>query len=281
MLRWPSLFTPGNVILGNLAGDIMTTMSELGSVRGVSSGSKAPFPANHPWDRNFFLLWIGLAWVGILGGFVPEMIKHVQGHEQPYPVIVHFHAAAFVGWLVLFTAQILLIRANNRPVHRKLGYGMLAIAVSMAFLGPMTALIVGHRDIGTPAANPGFLSIQFTDIAAFVGLTAAAVTFRNSPATHKRLMLLGTLYITDAGFGRIALAMKVPIHGPLDFWAVLYAGSATLILGLGAYDLVTRRRLHPAYLAGAGYAFALQATAVILFGLPAWKALATKIIAAV
>ena len=34
-----------------------------------------PFPPNHPWDRNFFLLWVGLIWLGI---YPPPLIHLIQ-----------------------------------------------------------------------------------------------------------------------------------------------------------------------------------------------------------
>ena len=57
----------------------------------------APFAPYHKWDRNFFLLLVMLIWVGILMGFGPEIVDHVTKNEPAYPLIVHFHAVAFVG----------------------------------------------------------------------------------------------------------------------------------------------------------------------------------------
>jgi len=152
----------------------------------------------------------------------------------------------------------------------------------MAVLGPATALTVQHRTMANPHADPAFLSVQFTDILAFSGLTAAAILLRKRPATHKRLMLLGTLYITDAGFARW---LATPIINRLGdsywpFWVALYGGSNLLVLLAGAYDLATRRRQHPAYLAGAAYIFALQMLALSLYFSPAWTADAKRIVAA-
>jgi hypothetical protein len=70
---------------------------------------------------QLFLIYLGLIWFVILLGFVPDMIQHSQGHETPYPLVVHFHAVVFVGWLLLLTAQILLIRIKRQDIHRKLG----------------------------------------------------------------------------------------------------------------------------------------------------------------
>jgi hypothetical protein len=254
------------------------TQDAPGSARRRAGG----FPPNHPWDRNFFLVYVALIWLGVLSGFGPEVAKHIQTHAKPYPPIVHVHAAVFMGWLALFSAQVLLIRARRRDLHRTLGWAMLGVAAVMAVLGPATALIADHGKIGTPDAEPAFLAVQFTDIAAFVGLLGAAVLLRNHAAAHKRLILLGTLYITDAGFARW---LGGGLHGlfgdaPGSYWASLYLGTTALMLGIGAYDLATRRRLHPAWLAGFAWAAAMEATALMLYFSPAWKPVAARLIAA-
>jgi hypothetical protein len=247
--------------------------------KSVGPGSFAP---NHPWDRNFYLLYVGVAWLGILSGFVPDIVHHVQTHAKPFPIIVHFHAAAFVGWLALFSVQVLLIRTKRWEVHRKLGFAMLGLAAIMMVLGPATALIADHGKIGTPDDDPGFLSIQFTDIVAFVGLLGAAVAFRNTAPVHKRLILMSTIYITDAGFARWLGGPITKLLGesPGAMWASLYGATTLLILGMGLYDLITRKRLHPAYLVGLAWVAAMQFTSITLYAIPAWKALAASWIAA-
>jgi hypothetical protein len=49
-------------------------------------------------------------------------------------------------------------------------------------------------------------------------------------------------------------------------------------LGLGAYDLITRRRLHPVYLLGAVWTVGLQLTARTLLHSAGWKAIALHLI---
>jgi hypothetical protein len=259
----------------------MTASSLSQSSRRLAPG-RAPFAPNHPWDRNFYLLYVGLAWLGILMGFVPEIVHHVSAHEKPFPLIVHFHAAVFMGWLALFSVQVLLIRTKRWDVHRKLGFAMLGIAAIMMVLGPATALIADHGEIGTPDADPGFLAVQFTDIAAFVGLLGAGVVFRNNAPVHKRLVLMATIYITDAGFARW---LGGPLHSlmsatPLSHWGPSYGGTMILFVGMGLYDLITRRRLHPAYLAGLAWVVTVEIAALALRADPAWVKLAARWIAA-
>jgi hypothetical protein len=63
------------------------------------------------------------------------------------------------------------------------------------------------------------------------------------------------------------------------FLVSTYLPNDLLILSLGAYDLVTRKRLYPAYLWGIGAVAALQLTIAYLYTVaPFWKATATYLI---
>ncbi len=246
-------------------------------------GETKGFAPDHPWDRNFFLAMAGLIWLGIVMGFGGDIARHIQSHEAPYPLIVHVHAAAFVGWLVLFTAQIFLIRLRRHDHHRLLGLSMIGLAAIMVVLGPATALIVQKLDLAGPHPDPtapAFLGVQFTDILAFAGLVTAAVLLRRTPSAHKRLVLLGTAYISDAGFARWLGDPIYKLAGN-SLWtpyAELYLASDALVVLIGFYDLVTRRRLHPAWLIGAMWIALNHTLAIYALASPAWLKFATHLL---
>ena len=54
-------------------------------------------------------------------------------------------------------------------------------------------------------------------------------------------------------------------------WLADYLGVSLLVLGIGVYDLVTRRRLHPAYVLGAFWILSWQFIAELLYVSPWWK----------
>lgn len=217
----------------------------------------------------------------MLSGFGTDTFQHVRKHGLDYPLIVHFHAVAFVGWLVLFTVQAALIRNGRPDLHRRLGTAAVGLAAVMVVLGPATALFMDARHFSATGQTPEFLGVQFTDIIAFAGLTTAGLLLRaRSSSAHKRLMLLGLIYISDAGFARflngfVAAPFGEGISGE---FAALYFGSDFLLLGLGAYDLLTRGRLHPAYIAGALWMLAMQFTGIALLNSAAWKTLSLHFI---
>lgn len=236
------------------------------------------FAPHHRWDHNFFLAYVVLIWLGIVMGFGGDIIHHLKSNEASYPLIVHIHAVAFVGWMFVLTAQVLLIRVRRPDVHRKLGMAAMGLAAIMVVLGPATAIEVERVNFGTPKFNPAFFAIQFTDILAFAGFVGAAFALRGS-ASHKRLMLMATIYISDAGFGRW---LGSSLHGAFGsgFWGHLLGGyfaNIVLFLGIGAYDLITRRRLLPAYSIGLVWALANMVVGHILYHSPWWKLIAIKI----
>lgn len=244
------------------------------------AASGARFAPRARWDRDFFLLIVALIWLGILMGFVPEIIAHVRMHKPAYPLVVHIHATAFVGWLCLLTTQVALIRVGRADIHRKLGIFGAVLASVMVVLGAATSVIVDRLHFGKPDSDPQFLAIQIADLINFGVLAGAAVIWRKTPSAHKRLILLATIFIADAGFARWwgdAIA-KVVGSGFWQDWMALYVSDFLLIALIGAYDLFARRRLHPAFVAGSIFGLTVQAIAVWAYVSPWWKPVAIRLL---
>ena len=246
----------------------------------MASGTTAQFASYYKWDRNFFLTYVALIWLGIIMGFGGDILDHLHSKEPPYPLIVHFHAVAFVGWMFVLTAQVLLIRRSKHDLHKQFGIAAMALAAIMVVLGPATAIVVQRAQFGTPDSDPAFLAVQFTDIIAFAGLVTAAFLQRGSSSAHKRLMILATIYISDAGFARWLGGPLHHIFGD-SLWPYkphLYLCSDILIAGLGIYDLVTRRRLHPAYIGAILWIAANKFTSAYVYSAPWWKDFTTHLV---
>jgi hypothetical protein len=76
------------------------------------------------------------------------------------------------------------------------------------------------------------------------------VWFRADPRAHKRLIMLATALILVAAYNRMWGDAIYQVMGD-DFWGTLVRnciGPDLLILALVAYDLATRRRIHPVLL---------------------------------
>jgi uncharacterized membrane protein YozB (DUF420 family) len=240
----------------------------------------ARFAPRAKWDRDFFLLIVGLIWLGILMGFVPEIIAHVRLHRPAYLLVVHVHAAAFVGWLCLLTTQVALIRTGRPDIHRKLGVAGAALASVMVVLGLATSVLVDRHQFATKDADPSFIAIQLSDLINFAVLAGAAIVWRKTPSAHKRLILLATIFIANAGFSRWwgdAIAKAVG-SGFWQDWLTLFLADFLLVALIAGYDLLTRRRLHPAFVAGAVFGLGLEVIAVWFYVSPWWKPVATRLL---
>ena len=239
-----------------------------------------PFSSRHTWDRNFYLAVTAAIWAGILLGFGTDLLRHFATPHVAYPLIVHLHAVAFGGWLAVLSTQVWLIRRRRPDLHRRLGTAAIGLAALMIVLGPATAIAMQRAQLGTAESDPSFLAPQLLSILAFAGLAASAFVLRKSPSAHKRLILLATLAISDAGFARW---LGRDVHAVLGdgFVATLwttYLGSNVLIASLGLYDLATRHRLHPAYVIGATWLVTTQLVATFLMRDPQWKGIALMLI---
>ena len=143
-----------------------------------------------------------VVWLAILTGFGYNNLQKYFAGKLTYPWIVHIHSVFFVGWLILFTVQVVLVRRDQVDTHRRLGMFGAGLASVMVVAGVMTAVMTEQIKFGTAASDPLFLSVMLGDMLVFGGLAAAGILMRKSPAAHKRLLLIATLVLTDAGFGR-------------------------------------------------------------------------------
>ncbi len=128
----------------------------------------APF---HRWDRSFFLAALIAIWLAILGGFGLDMARRAMAGQLRFPWIVHAHAIAFTGWLVLFGAQVVLVRTRNLALHRKLGVAALLFLPAMLVLGPATVISLNTADAAAAPEQLSFMSTQFTNVFGSAAMT--------------------------------------------------------------------------------------------------------------
>ena len=119
-------------------------------------------------------------------------------------------------------------------------------------MGLVATYVVENRMLGTPRADPAFISTLIVDVLNFATLAAAALILRSNAAAHKRLMLLAKMSLLQATFIRWwGTAMFATFgKGFLGGWMADYLGVSLLVLAIGVYDLITRRRLPPVYVLG-------------------------------
>jgi hypothetical protein len=227
-------------------------------------------------DRKIFLVWLALLWIGVLAGFGVDIPRFL--HEVPPPrLVVHVHAFVFTGWMFLLTLQILLVVGDRVALHRKLGWVTAGWACLMAVLGPWAAMVAkGPVPSGPP--SPQFLSIQFGGISAFLVLLAWGISLRKNPAAHKRIMILATVALIDAGYGRVAGWLFPEPKSMLVWYFWEFYGTLLMLLLMTAWD-AWRGRLMKQFVIGAVGLFLLEWVQIGLYFWAPWKTFTTGLIA--
>ncbi len=201
------------------------------------------------YDRPFFFAMTVLLTAVVAIGFAPTYYL-AGGFQAPLPSrIVHIHAAVFSTWMILLIVQSGLISARRVGWHRKLGMAGFVLACAMVVMVVLTAAGLAARVKGAPAMELvlGFLAVTFTDALDFAVLAGFAYALRQDVAAHKRLIIIATACLTRAAFFRW--------HIPILFRQVYpaYAATYVFLLLLAAYDLWSRRRIHPATIWGSAF----------------------------
>ena len=232
------------------------------------------FAPHHRHDRTMIAAMVVAIWLAILLGFGIDIVKRAHSNALTFSLVVHLHVIAYTGWLVLLAAQVWLVRTGRVALHRRLGRAALILLPAMLVLGLATAYYGVADNPYMPDKWIAWLSVNFTNAIGSIVLLTAGFLMRRNPAAHKRLMVMGTIAVTEPGFSRIWLSLLEDRlgEGYVPFYVATYIGTFLLVIAVGAYDLATRRRLHPAYIAAALWIFANQALADWLFHQPFWLA---------
>jgi hypothetical protein len=202
-------------------------------------------------DRRLFAIILAWLWLGVVAGFgfdISQSLRHTGLHYLP---IVHFHAVIFVGWMLLFTYQFFLIGEGKAATHKRLGYALAGYVVLMVVVGVWTTYEVdAFRASHAGTGDPTFFIIATSTMVVFAVLSGAGLFMRKHRDAHKRLMLLATIYVTDAGFARLSPLVFVPIiHTPyLRILLISYFFTDLAMIAIGVYDWIVRRRFYRSYL---------------------------------
>lgn len=240
----------------------------------TKASAQGIFAAHHRHDRAMIAGVVLAIWLAIVLGFGMDIVRRSHIGALKFSLIVHLHVIAYAGWLALLAVQVWLVRTGRRAQHKRVGLAALVLLPAMLLLGPLTAYYGVADNPYMPDKWIAWLSVNYTNAVGSVVLLTAGFFMRRNPSAHKRLMLMGTIALTEPGFSRIwldPLSTRLG-EGYLAFYFSTYIGTFVLVLAVGAYDLATRRRLHPAYVAAALWIFANEALATWLFYQPFWLA---------
>ena len=227
-------------------------------------------PVNRTAERIFFAGMAVLLCVVVYIGFSPTYF-HAGMLRAPLPSpILHVHGAVFTLWMVLFLVQTAFISARRVAWHRSFGTVAFCLPPIMVVLGLIAAIDALHRGVRIGPLDPATsFSIPLLGIVCFAIVIFAAWRTRRKPETHKRLILLATIGLTEAAFGRFPWSrMGLPPA------AGAVTGIGILLLLVIAYDLISLHRIHRATLWAAPLIFVVSAFAVPIGMTAGWHSFA-------
>jgi hypothetical protein len=178
----------------------------------------------------------------VLTGFSRTFFLPMARGTFSKPLVVHIHGAFFFAWAGLLIVQAVLAATKRLKRHRKVGSFGGWLVLLMLLLGTIVATRDTVHDFhaGDGNAALSFYYGELADLAMFGLLAGGAMLLRHRPEYHKRWVILGSLALIGAAIGRIP-----EITG---FFLYIYLG---LIASVAAYDIASRRVVHPATVMGA------------------------------
>jgi hypothetical protein len=172
--------------------------------------------------------------------------------------------------LILNAAGSVMNGDGDEPGVAKLGTVAFCLLPIMIVLGVMAAIDALHRGVKIGPLEPAVsAAIPLIGIVGFTLVIYASWRARRRPDAHKRLILIATMGLVAAAFGRFPWAR---IGLPPAAGAV--TGLGILIFILIIYELISIRRIHRSTMWAAPLVFASVALAVPIGMTPAWHAFA-------
>jgi hypothetical protein len=196
-------------------------------------------------------------------GFARTFYLRPLFSTHPLPVVLYVHGAVLTLWFLLTALQGWLVHTRRVRLHRRLGYAVACYAAVVIVMG-LVAIARLSSEIDS-AADPENIVVwgNLFTLVLFATFIVLALVFRKQPEAHKRLTLLASVSIVGPALARFTEWRIFP--GGFDARPAYGIGGLLLLFGsLIAYDLVTRRRPHPASWMGAVAIVASLAVAVFL-----------------
>lgn len=228
-------------------------------------------PHNGRW---FFVGMAVAAAVTVFLGFARTYYLKSLFPMPALPWLFHIHGALFTAWMLLLVLQVSLAASRRIALHRRVGLFAGLLVAPMVVSGSMAAIAAARGQAPISAAvargeltrvGPGFpplegMVVPLTTIFLFGVFAGAGLFCRKRPDVHKRLMLLATIAMLPAAFGRAMGWLFGGAHPALFFGAVGF-----FVLAIVVYDRRRLGRLHPVTLWG-GLALMLSFPARLALG---------------
>lgn len=254
---------------------------------------KATVPSLMAAERWVFVFMAALYIAVALTGFIPSSLGKLAaveaGFRAPFSAFAHVHALLMGSWLILLLVQSGLVAVGRTQWHKQLGIVSLLLVPAMVVVGAMVAT-QGYRSLWDLAhAPPPGLELQLqqtlkgiTNVVlgqirvgiSFPLLIGLALWYRKQdPATHKRLMVLATVFPLPAALDRITWLPTLLPESALATEAYTLLIIAPLLL----WDLYRYRRLPRAWLTWTGVYLPGALATNLLWGTQWWAEMAPRL----
>lgn len=197
--------------------------------------------------RFFFVVMACAMIITVFAGFAPTFyLRGSFTQTRPMSMLLHVHGIVFSAWVSVFLVQTLLIARGSRRMHQRLGWIGAGIGAGMVIL--VTAAVIEQlRRVNGFPPPPLAVALSAFDIIVFGLLVGMALYLRKRSDWHKRLMLSATIILLGAPMFRFI----IHFIGIGDMTKVSIVSTLLVdafFLPCFAYDLLTRHKVHPAYL---------------------------------
>lgn len=228
-------------------------------------------------ERRFYggmaLFMIALVLVGFGPSFYLRGIMHSPRPNPTLSPLVLFHGAIFTLWMLLFWTQTMLVAANRRDLHIRMGQAGMVLAILMVPLMYLTSIGQVARANQPPFATPlGWTAVPLALIPAFAIIVWQGWKQRRNGQAHKRLMLSAALMMMDPAIGRLPIVPPV-----FAGFVALNTLSLLTFVPLFWWDWKTLGRIHWATKLGAGLFGGAMLLRLPLIGSPAYAAIAAHL----
>jgi len=241
----------------------------------VQIHTTASWPARE--DRRAALVWLTIFWIYVGFGFGFDLHNYL--HEQPpVPWIVHVHAITTTIWLLTATALVLMVETGNVSFHRIFGWFAAGYAALIIVIAPWSELSWQALNLHTPGAlPPEFLSLAFSGVICMAVLLPWGVLLRRNSAAHRRVLILASISIGDAGFSRL-MGLFLPV--PTRFFGtyMFYEGGTLLVILLMFLWDWKQNRIMKQFLWSALFFFTVSLTCTALYFNEAWKSISRSLL---
>lgn len=215
---------------------------------------------------RWFFLTLVLAMFAVIAAVEGPRFFLVGFYNPPdfsREIVIHIHVAIVAAWMLVLLAQVALGRAGRLAWHRTLGTAGMALAVLMLVFGILATADMLRRE---PDALHRSI-VPTTQILFFALFAGLAYWNRADRDAHRHYIVLA---MVDPLFG-VLVPVTHRYLGTAERWVNL---SWVILLLLVAYDLWTRRRLHPATVWGGLLLAVVQDIRMPLGDTAAWTAIA-------